>query len=873
MHQDATHARAAPAPQVRPPAVGGAPRAASGLRGLWRRRAGGMRVSTRLLLIIATCLLPTVGLQVAVGWSQWAERKAQLGDLSRQQAQLLAGNVESVAETARVLLGAAAEFRQVRTAGPDCPDRLSGLLRNAPGFVLIASLDAEGRVLCASDPATEAEEGAPWTRDAAAATAFGAGRFARMPGHPSGVLPFHLPLAPSAGHGGGVLVAALDLGWLEGYLKRLKRQGSPFLASGVLTVTDADGVVLGRDLRHDEFVGRPVPASAAPMLRDARPGILRIESIDGTHRVVGYVPPTPSSSGLAVAVGFHEPDLMQDVENATMQGALLLGAVSLAVFGLTLVVARRFIAAPTQALLDTATRWREGDLSARAPELDRGSEFGQIAAAYNAMAAALQRREEELRGHAGALEARVAQRTRELTLANERLRIEVAERRNAEAALRQAQKMEAVGQLAGGIAHDFNNVLQAVLGGVGLIRRRAGDPPAVERLAGMVEDAARRGQSVTRRLLAFARRGELRAEALEIGELLGGMREVLAATLGAAVRVEAEAPPGLPPVLADRGQLETVLVNLATNARDAMPRGGTLTLSAAPERVGPAPADAAGRRPPGPRAPGDYVRLVVADTGEGMDAATLARAAEPFFTTKPLGQGTGLGLAMARSFAEGSGGAFAIGSEEGRGTRVSLWLPVAPGRAAAPVGREGSSPKAGGAAPAAPATAREAAAAAAAPRAGAPVAACPNPARGCPRVLLVDDEPTVRETLVAQLRDEGFEVAEAADGASALERLGGGGGAGGPPAVDVLVTDLAMPGMDGVALIREAQRRRRGLPAILITGYAGDAATLAVGQAVGGGTFTLVRKPVTGAELADRVAALLAAGAERRSSAPAPEPV
>ena len=140
-------------------------------------------------------------------------------------------------------------------------------------------------------------------------------------------------------------------------------------------------------------------------------------------------------------------------------------------------------------------------------------------------------------------------------------------------------------------------------------------------------------------------------------------------------------------------------------------------------------------------------------------------------------------------------------------------------------------------------------------------------------MLLVDDEPTVRETLVAQLRDERFEVAEAADGASALERLGGGGGAGGPPAVDVLVTDLAMPGMDGVALIREAQRRRRGLPAILITGYAGDAATLAVGQAVGGGTFTLVRKPVTGAELADRVAALLAAGAERRSSAPAPEPV
>jgi signal transduction histidine kinase len=267
----------------------------------------------------------------------------------------------------------------------------------------------------------------------------------------------------------------------------------------------------------------------------------------------------------------------------------------------------------------------------------------------------------------------LARRTRELDAANARLLAEIAEHRATEASLRHAQKMEAVGQLAGGVAHDFNNVLQAVSGGATLIRRRSRDS-AVERLAGMIADAARRGESMTRRLLAFARRGELRAEAIDLAELLAGLREVLAAALGPAVRVEVDAAAGLLPVQADRGQLETALVNLATNSRDAMPGGGTLTLSAAADRIREGQAKGAG-----PPAPGDYVRLIVADTGTGMDAETLARASEPFFTTKAQGRGTGLGLAMARSFAQGSGGALAIDSEPGRGTSVSIWLPVAGG--------------------------------------------------------------------------------------------------------------------------------------------------------------------------------------------------
>ncbi|GGC54475.1 hypothetical protein GCM10011504_36070 [Siccirubricoccus deserti] len=774
-----------------------------------------MRVSTRILLIIATCLLPIIGLQVAVSWSQWAERKAQLDELAIHQAQLLAGNVDGIAQAARILLGAATEFRQIRTFGSDCGARLASLQHHAPGFVFVAAVDAAGRIRCASDEALlDGADHSAWSASAREAQGFTAGRFARSARYPNGFVPFYMPLAAGEAMEQGTLVAALDLSWLEGQLRRLKRPGSPILTNGVLTVADAGGVILGRDIRHEEFVGRQFPPAAMSLVQATTPGIIRIRSIDGTDRLVGYTPPTAANHHLAAVVGFHEPELMGDMERTLWWSALLLALVTLATCGITLLVGRRFIARPTAALLAVARRWRQGDLAARAPESDRRSEFGLLAAAFNEMAEALQRRDDEMRGYAETQEARVAERTRELMLANTRLQAEISERRNTEAALLQAQKVQAVGQLAGGIAHDFNNVLQAVLGGAAVIRRRAGDAMAVQRLADMVEEAARRGESVTRRLLAFSRREELRADILDAGTLLGGLHEVLAATLGGRIKVEVETAPELPPVIADRGQLETVLVNLATNARDAMPRGGTLTLSAGVEQV------AEGTDPAG-LAPGTYVHLAVADTGEGMSEATLARATEPFFTTKPLGQGTGLGLAMARSFAQGSGGKLAIATELGRGTKVSLWLPVAGSRAgdgAVPASEE-------------------------------PVERLPCRNRRL-RVLLADDERIVREVLAADLLDEGYEVAEAADGSAALEMLDRAG------PFDLLVTDLAMPGLDGVGLIAEAQRRQPGLPAILVTGYAGDAATLAMGSAVGG-SFTLLRKPLTSANLLDHVAALI----------------
>jgi len=225
----------------------------------------------------------------------------------------------------------------------------------------------------------------------------------------------------------------------------------------------------------------------------------------------------------------------------------------------------------------------------------------------------------------------------------------VAAREAAQTRAAHAERMQALGQLAGGIAHDFNNVLQGVQGAAALIERRAGDQAAVRRLARLAIEAIERGSSITRRLLAFGRRSDLRAEAVDVTALLSDLREILAPTLGASIDVRVGTGAGVPPLFADKGQLETALVNLATNARDSMPAGGCLTLSAETETV---PSD--GPTDMAELAPGRYVRLAVADTGTGMDRATLARAGEPFFTTKELGAGTGLGLPMAKGFIEQS---------------------------------------------------------------------------------------------------------------------------------------------------------------------------------------------------------------------------
>ena len=373
------------------------------------------------------------------------------------------------------------------------------------------------------------------------------------------------------------------------------------------------------------------------------------------------------------------------------------------------------------------------------------------------------------------LERRVEERTAELAQANAELERRVEERtREREDALAQVhemQKMESLGQLTGGVAHDFNNLLMVILGNLQLLRKRVPDDPRFLRLIDGAIQGAERGATLTKRMLAFARRQELKPETVEVLRLIGGMEEMLRRTLGATIQINIDMQKGLPAIRVDPNQLELALLNLTLNARDAMPLGGRLEISARCLTT------ANGEN--GLTA-GSYVCLAVADSGTGMDEATAKRATEPFFTTKGAGKGTGLGLSMVHGLAAQSGGAMNIRSRVGRGTTVELWLPTAGEPAAEPV---------------APLTAR-------------------NTTDLCCRILVVDDDPLISAATVAMLEDLGHLASEVPSAVRALEALRDG------LAVDLVITDQAMPGMTGAELSRRIQQDWPDLPIILATGYA-----------------------------------------------------
>jgi signal transduction histidine kinase len=375
------------------------------------------------------------------------------------------------------------------------------------------------------------------------------------------------------------------------------------------------------------------------------------------------------------------------------------------------------------------------------------------------------------------LERRVEERTTELAQANADLERRVEERtREREAALMQVQemqKLESIGQLTGGVAHDFNNLLMVILGNLQLLRKRLPDDPRLARLVDGAMQGADRGATLTKRMLAFARRQELRPETVDVPRLIGGMEEMLRRTLGPGIQILMTYRPDLPPIRVDPNQLELALLNLALNARDAMPYGGRLVIG------GTRITSEAGV--PKELEAGSYVCLTVSDSGAGMDEATLKRATEPFFTTKGAGKGTGLGLSMVHGVAAQSGGAMRITSRPGDGTTVELWLPLSETTLSA-----STTP---------------------------PTALLGSAGRPC-RIMVVDDDPLVVASTAAMLEDIGHTVTEALSGARALDllRLG--------TKVDVVVTDHAMPGMTGAELARQIRQRWPDLPVILATGYA-----------------------------------------------------
>jgi PAS domain S-box-containing protein len=354
--------------------------------------------------------------------------------------------------------------------------------------------------------------------------------------------------------------------------------------------------------------------------------------------------------------------------------------------------------------------------------------------------------------------------------------VDVTARKRAEQALLHSQKLDAIGQLTGGVAHDFNNLLAIVLGNLELLRKRVPEEPRVKSLIENAIQGVHRGTALTQRMLAFARRQELKPQKVDITSLVGGMVELLQRSLGPMVQIRTEIAPGLPRALVDENQLELALMNLSLNARDAMPAGGTLTI-AADEHKG----DLNGERS---TPAGRYVRLRVIDTGTGMDEKTLTRAVEPFFTTKGTGKGTGLGLSMVQGVVSQSGGRLDIKSRAGEGTTISLWLPaVDDAEALQPLEPETPSHK-------------------------------PECIVRPVTVMIVDDDPLVLAATTDMLEDLGHTAVGAKSGEAALELLRSG------HKIDVLITDQAMPGMTGTDLVAKVRAQWPALPVIVATGYA-----------------------------------------------------
>jgi signal transduction histidine kinase len=388
----------------------------------------------------------------------------------------------------------------------------------------------------------------------------------------------------------------------------------------------------------------------------------------------------------------------------------------------------------------------------------------------------LYRKTRQLEKFNAELELRVQERTSELARANAELESRVEQRtRERERALAQVhemQKLESLGQLTGGVAHDFNNLLMAILGNLDLLKKRLPNDPKLLRFVDGAIQGAERGSNLTKRMLSFARRQDLKPEIINIADLVSGMTDMLGRSLGPAIEITTEFEADLPACRVDPNQLELAILNLSLNARDAMPLGGTLRITARREVVsdGDLPGLVAGR----------YVCLTVRDTGAGMEEATLKRATEPFFTTKGVGKGTGLGLSMVDGLAAQSGGAMRLTSQLGVGTAIELWLP----ESADVVSADCPS-----------------------------VASSGQESAGGYRILVVDDDPIILEGTTAMLEDLGHSVVAAASGPQTLQLLQS------DSRFDLIITDHAMPNMSGAELIRHIRSDWPAIPVVLASGY------------------------------------------------------
>ena len=756
-----------------------------------------------LVAIVVVVALPAFAVLINFQWDLRSERESQARDVAIQEVGMINESLIQLVEASRAVMVTVSSLGAIQRMEAGCGRDLDRLRAQLPDYLLFGVVALDGTLLCTSMVTSAPDQALRQMMDSFGhPSSFTVGHYADPAGAGLPMLSLALPIDDPDDRPVGLLIAGLDVRRLGALLTGVTQR-----LGGRVLIRDRDAVVLARTPESAGRIGERSEGVDRSMMNSTAPGATVMWDGKGRQRVIGYVPLALEPAGLFVSAGFDVAGLNGSINDAASRGYLLITLGMACSFLLALLIGYRYLRAPAAVLLEASRRLGGGDLAARA-EMPSGSaaEFTDLGLAFNEMAEMLQRQRGELQGLNEALEIRVAERTRALLESNNRLQVEIAERELTEASLRQAQKLQAVGQLAGGVAHDFNNLLTVILGSLELLRKALpGGEIRLGRLVDSAMAAVDRGSRLTAQLLAFSRKQPLLAMSVDVTDAINGIGGLLAGTLGGTIRVQIRVEEGLWPALLDPNQFDAAILNLALNSRAAMPRGGRLSLIADNAVL-------TSETTPAGLAPGEYVRVMVADTGVGMADDVMSRVFEPFFTTRELGAGVGLGLAQVHAMVRQSGGAVKIESRPGDGTTVTMLLP-----------RSLVQPLVDGTAEldrALPALTRD------------------------QLVLLVDDDTQVRETTGLMLTEAGYTIVSAADGAAGLEMLEREG-----DRVAIVIADYAMPGMTGRELLEMVRRRRPDVAVLLATGYADypdlTSEDLAIDQ--------IVRKPFRSRELLARI--------------------
>jgi signal transduction histidine kinase len=737
------------------------------LEPLLRKKVEMSSLLSRLFVLVAAAMLPAIAIQAYNEIDLRRTRKVEVQDEALGLAKLAAAEQQQIVQGVRQALIALSELPAIKAKDVQgCNAYLSRIKQRYPEFIAFFVVDMNGNTFCDSTrehkPSTAA--GRAYFASAVKTGKFTVGEFAigRVTGR--NCLHFALPFYDDEDRMGGVVIAALSLDWLANYIAN---KGVP--EGSALAITDRNGISLARYPDNGLFVGKKLPSGKDPLHYNGT--VADIVNIDGVRRIVGF---SAVGGDLLVGFGLDRAQTFTRIEHRTQRDVFFIVMSALLVLILTAWGARRFIQRPFAQLVDAANRWRLGEFGRRV-DIPGNSEIAGVAKAFNAMADALKHREHELS------EAREQ--------------------------FHQSQKMESVGQLTGGVAHDFNNLITVVSANLELIE--AGDDIGkAKRFAAAARRAVDRGTKLTAQLLAFSRRQVLNPKPVNANQLVSEFQGLIRKAVGEACHVKVQTQEELWLCHVDPSLLETALLNLALNARDAMPNGGVLEIEMKNFVVNEGAVPGC--------SPGSYVSLSVRDTGSGMSAEVLDRVFEPFFTTKEVGKGTGLGLSMVYGFVRQSGGHITIESALGKGTTIALYLPKATQK---------------------PDIEME------------DVQSQEFPA-GSERILVVEDNDDLLDLTSAMLTKSGYQVRCARNGTEALRMLQS-------EEFDLVLSDIVMPnGINGIEVTREARRLNKRIKVLLASGYAGD--VLERHQAVG--EFPIIDKPFRMSDLAARLRSILHEG-------------